>query len=227
MGLISNFKAKRADKRAQEEYIYAHSEWETDLAIYDKAITAFKAAANGEDTVPNHVVQKRGEKALWTAPAIFHEVGKTPSRYVGGSSGISIPITKGIRYRTSTTRGTIIPGTEYQMDKDQGIVVLTTTRVIFTGGLKTQEWLIENILGANRNEIETDFTINVSNRQKPSGVRFNEADGKEFGRFLALAMSAVESGLPDMIRQLEEFKSKLAKDEPKLELPSAISAQEM
>jgi len=221
MGWIAQMKANKADKKAQEAYALAHSEWETEIAIYNKALTAFQAAEKGEDSVANHVVQKHGEKALWTASAIFHEVGKTPSRYVGGSSGISIPITKGVRYRTSSTRGTIIPGTEYQMDKDQGIALITTTRVIFTGGLKTQEWLIENILGANRNENETDFTINVSNRQKPSGLRFNELDGKEFGRFLALAMSAVESGLPEMIQQLEDLKIKLNSEEPHLVLPLA------
>ena len=35
-----------------------------------------------------------GELVLWTGNAIYHEAGRTASRYVGGSQGFSIPLKK-------------------------------------------------------------------------------------------------------------------------------------
>jgi hypothetical protein len=104
------------------------------------------------------------------------------------------------------------------MDKDQGTVLITTDRVIFTGGIKTQEWAFAKMLGAARSEDETDFNINVSNRQKTSGIRFNKQLGKEFNVFLALSMSAAEDGIPAVLDELREVKKNLEADEPKLEV---------
>ena len=227
MGWISNWKVKKADSKAREAFALEHSDWEADLAVFKKAYEVFKAADKGEDSVQNFVVQKSGEVALWSGEGIFHEVGKTPSRYVGSSSGVSIPIVKGVRYRVGSTRGTLIPGEEYQMDKDQGTVLITTDRVIFNGSLKTQEWQISKILGAARSSDETDFIINVSNREKSSGVRFNTASGREFSCFLALTMSAAEEGITSVLKELEKVQKELEGKEPVLILPSSRVAKEI
>ena len=222
MGWISNWKAKKAEKQAKQQYELEHAEWQSDLALFKKAHQVFTAAAKGEDSAPNYVVQKDGEIALWTGQAIFHEVGKTPSRYVGSSSGVSIPIVKGVRYRVGATRGTLIQGEEFQMDKDQGTVVITTERVIFAGSLKTQEWVFSKVLGAARSADETDFNINVSNRQKTSGLRFDIPTGREFNCFLALGMSAAEESIEDVLVELEEVQAKLQTEEPKMILSTQV-----
>lgn len=227
MGWISNWKAKKAEAKAREAFALEHADWESDLAIFQKAYEVFKSAAKGEDSTQNYVVQKSGEVALWSGEGIFHEVGKTPSRYVGSSSGVSIPIVKGVRYRVGSTRGTLIPGEEYQMDKDQGTVLITTDRVIFNGSLKTQEWQISKILGAARSADETDFIINVSNRQKSSGVRFDIPTGKEFSCFLALTMSAAEEGISDVLKELEKVQDELKGKEPLLVLQSTRVTKEL
>jgi hypothetical protein len=227
MGWISNWKAKKAESKARAAFAIEHADWESDLAIFKKAYDAFSAAEKGEDSAQNYTVQKSGEVALWSGQGIFHEVGKTPSRYEGSSSGISIPIVKGVRYRVGATRGTLIPGEEYQMDKDQGTVLVTTDRVIFTGSLKTQEWQISKILGAARSADESDFIINVSNRQKSSGVRFDIASGREFSCFLALTMSAAEEGLAAVLKELEKVQKELIGKEPILVLPSTRVAKEI
>ena len=52
---------------------------------------------------------------------------------------------------------------------------------------------------------ESDYFINVSNRQKTSGVRFGPATGREFNRFLGSAAAANESGFAAVLKELHEM----------------------
>lgn len=223
MGWIANLKAKRADKAATNEYNRLHTIWQEDVDTLKKLITVFTAASNGEDSVPNTLMQKKGENTLWKATGIFHETGRTPSTYVGGSSGVSIPVVAGIRFRVGATKGTIIPGEELQIDKDQGVVMLTTERLIFTGPTKTQEWNFDKLLQLSTNEDESDYFINVSNRQKTSGVRFDPTTGREFNRFLGSATAAHEHGFAALLKELHAIEKRIYEEEPKLVLPSAAA----
>ena len=224
MGYFSNLKAKRADKAATKEYNRLHAIWQEDVATLTKLITVFTAASNGEDSVPNTLMQKKDEHTLWTATGIFHETGRTPSSYVGGSSGVSIPVGGGIRFRVGAMKGQVIPGEELQMDKDQGVVMLTTERLIFTGPIKTQEWNFDKLLQLSTNDDESDYFISVANRQKTSGVRFDSTTGREFNRFLGSATAAHESGYAAVLKELHAIEERIKIEEPKLTLPSAPAA---
>ena len=225
MGWIASFKAKRADKAATNEYNRLHEIWQEDVQSLTKLITVFTAASKGEDSVPNRLMQQKGEHTLWTATAIFHETGRTPSSYVGGSSGVSIPVVAGVRFRVGAMKGQVIPGEELQMDKDQGVDMLTTQRLIFTGPTKTQEWNFDKLLQLSTNEDQTDYFINVANRQKTSGVRFDPKTGREFNRFLGSATSAHESGYDAVLKELHAIEKRIHEEEPKLELPSDSSVK--
>jgi hypothetical protein len=220
MSWFSDLKVKRADKKATKQHALALATWQEDIAALDKLIEVFTAASNGEDAVPNTLMQKAGERTLWKATGIFHESGRTPSSYVGGSSGVSIPVGGGVRFRVGAMRGQVIPGEELQMDKDQGVVMLTTERLIFTGPIKTQEWNFDKLLQISTTEDESDYFISVSNRQKTSGVRFDQATGREFNRFLGSAAAVNESGYEAVLDELASLKRQALTEEPKLELPS-------
>ena len=224
MSIFSDFKTKRADKAATREFEHLHAVWEEDRATLGKLIAVFTAASKGEDSVPNTLMQKPGEVTLWRADAVFHEVGKTPTRYVGRSSGVSIPVVAGIRYRVGAMQGTAVPGVELQMDKDEGVVMLTTHRLIFTGPIKSQEWDFDKVLMLSTSPDQADYFISVSNRQKTSGVRFDPATGREFNRFLGAATGAHESGLASVLKELHEIEKRIVTEEPKLTLPSEQSA---
>lgn len=217
MGWIANFKAKRADKAATNEYNRLHAIWQEDKETLTKLITVFTAASNGEDSVPNTLMQQKGEHTLWSATGVFHETGRTASTYVGGSSGVSIPVGGGIRFRVGAMKGQVIPGEELQVDKDQGVVMLTTERLIFTGPIKTHEWNFDKLLMLSTNEDESDYFISVSNRQKSSGVRFDPATGREFNRFLGSATSAHEHGIPEVLTELKKLETEALKLKPQLQ----------
>ena len=150
-------------KKAQELHTKELNEWQEEVDLLKLALDTFTNASEGEEPHDQSLVQKDGELVLWTGTGTFHEAGRTPSRYVGGSSGFSIPIVAGIRYRVGSQRGTLIPGEEMQMDKGQGFVKLTTQRLIFAGSVAATEWSFAKLLSVVSNPERNDYLIGVSN----------------------------------------------------------------
>jgi len=225
MGFIADFKARRAAKRAQAQFELETYQWQSELELLNTALDIFTNAAKGDEPEDHQLVQKKGELVLWTGQAIFHEAGRTPSTYRGGSAGVSIPVVAGVRVRVGQFSGTVIPGQEMQIDKEAGLVKLTNQRLIFAGSLNTTEWSFAKMLSAARNEEGNDFIIGVSNRKKTSGLKFTAADGKAFARLFALALYAYENGIPETIKEIKSEITRRNKEKPKLELPVSKSKE--
>ena len=219
MGFWADLKAKRAAKQAQSLFDAELNDWNQEHQVLTHALDIFTGAANGEEPSDNNLVQKKGELILWTGTAIFHEAGRTPTRYSGRSQGISIPIVAGIRYRVGAHGGTIIPGEEMQMDKEQGMVKLTNQRLIFVGPNNSTEWAFSKFLAATSNPSRDDFLFAVSNRKKTSGLRFTPTDGIAFSRLLALSLYAYEKGIPATIKAIKAELKDTEASKPKLILP--------
>ena len=220
MSWFTEFKAKRAAKAAARSFKRDHEIWQDDFQTLEKLITVITAASKGEDSVPNTLMQATGEHTLWSGTAVFHETGRTPSRYQGGSSGVSVPVVAGIRFRVGAMSGQVIPGIEMQMDKDQGVVMLTNERLIFTGPLKTQQWDFDKVLMLSTSPDQSDYFISVSNRDKTSGVRFDPVTGREFNRFLGSATAVHESGYEAVLKELNAMHTAALASKPALELPT-------
>jgi hypothetical protein len=218
MGFIADFKARRAAKRAQAQFELETYQWQSELELLNTALDIFTNAAKGDEPEDHQLVQKKGELVLWTGQAIFHEAGRTPSTYKGGSAGVSIPVVAGVRVRVGQFSGTVIPGQEMQIDKEAGLVKLTNQRLIFAGSLNTTEWSFAKMLSAARNEEGNDFIIGVSNRKKTSGLKFSASDGKAFARLFALALYAYENGIPETIKEIKSEITRRNKEKPKLDL---------
>lgn len=177
MGFWAELMGNRAAKKAQAKLNTQLNDWNHEQQALANALDIFTGAASGVEPVDNNLVQKAGELLLWTGTAIFHEAGRTPTRYTGRSQGFSIPIVAGIRYRVGATAGEIIPGEEMQMEKEEGMVKLTNQRLIFVGPNNSTEWAFAKFLAASSNPTRDDFLFAVSNRKKTSGLRFTPADG--------------------------------------------------
>jgi hypothetical protein len=219
MGFIANFKAKRAAKRAQAVYQTELFEWERENQVLTQALEIFTAASSGSEPDDQSLVQKKGELVLWTGQGVYHVAGRTPSRYSGGSQGFSIPLVAGIRYRVGSFKGTMIPGVEMQMDKDQGMVKLTNQRLIFAGPIATTEWAFSKLLSSFSNPERTDFIFGVSNRQKSSGLRFSAEDGYAFAHLFALGLHSYENGIPATIKAIKDELKEGTTDKPMLQQP--------
>jgi hypothetical protein len=225
MGFIADFKAKRAAKKAQSQFDLQLYDWNLEHQALTTSLDIFTGAAKGDEPEDNQLVQKAGELVLWSGSAVFHEAGRTPSRYVGSSQGFSIPIVAGVRYRVGSTRGTLIPGDEMQMEKEVGLVKLTNQRLIFAGSANAAEWQFAKFLSAGTNPARNDFIFAVSNRKKTSGLRFSNEDGIAFGRLLALALYSYENGIPATIKAIKSELKEIESKKPKLILPTAKSKE--
>jgi hypothetical protein len=216
MGFIANFKSKRAAKKAQAIYELEQYEWEQENRVLNAALDIFTSASKGEEPNDLSLAQKKGELVLWTGNAVYHEAGRTASTYVGGSSGFSIPLVAGIRYRVGSFKGRVVPGEEMQIDKDSGMVKLTNQRLIFTGPLATSEWAFTKLLSSFSNPERTDFIFGVSNRKKSSGLRFTAEDGYAFAHLFALALHSYENTIPETIKAIKKELTESSEKKPKL-----------
>jgi hypothetical protein len=214
MGLIANWKAKRAYKKAMANYDLEITDWHDDIEIFQKIRKAFLIAAKGDDVVINQTIQKPGEIVLWKAQGQFHEAGRGAGSYQGSSQGFSIPVVAGIRYRVGATRGTFVSGDPIQKYSEVGDVILTSQRVLFNGMFNTKEWAFAKWNGAAASTDETDYIFHVSNRQKTSGVLFGARDGREFNRFLSCALIAAEYGMDRVIKEIDKNVKDLEEDKP-------------
>jgi hypothetical protein len=218
MGLLANFQAKRAARKAKANYEAKLFEWEREHKVLESALVIFTDASIGKQPHDQSLTQKKGELVLWTGSISYLEAGRTPSRFVGGSRGVSIPIGAGIRFRVGSFQGQMVPGEQMQIEKDKGLVKLTNQRLIFSGPIASTEWAFSNLLSSFSNPTRDDYIFGVSNRQKSSGIKFSPQDGYTFGYFFALALHSYEKGLPPTITAIKAELAAGEKDKPVLKL---------
>lgn len=93
---------------------------------------------------PAGIITRKGETVLWGTAATLSE-DRTTSKYVGGSSGISVPMGHGFRFRVGSYQGHTIHS-ERLTQIDQGKLIITTGRLIFVGGKSTITILVAKVL---------------------------------------------------------------------------------
>lgn len=98
-------------------YIYIHC-----LRIENKLPTLTVALDSG------HLVLKKAEIVHFADTVILKEIKSVSLGYKGGSHGISIPITKGIRYRVGSHRGKIMRE-ERLVETSRGALCVTNQRL--------------------------------------------------------------------------------------------------
>jgi hypothetical protein len=90
--------------------------------------------------LPNTVVANNipimlaaGESVIWLFNQVVYLTTRSKTQYVGGSSGVSIRVMKGVYYRVGATKGEAIK-TEYLSEEARGSLVLTNKNIFFLGG---------------------------------------------------------------------------------------------
>jgi hypothetical protein len=123
-----------------------------DLNDYPEVFNRFVIANANAGRFPNaapplHIIPKPGEDVYMESQAgLMKEVADR--QWEGGSSGYSFRIAKGVRYRVGNTRGHMVEVGTKLVEKDDGFLSVTSTRLVFSGRTTTQESLytkIENL----------------------------------------------------------------------------------
>lgn len=128
------------------------------------------------------IILKPGETPhIEVAARLMKEVVHREMR--GGYSGVSIPITKGIRFRTGSYRGrSVVVGTSLQV-ADSGILAVTSRRAVFKGMRQSVEHLFSKLVGIN--VFDDGIQLHVSNRKNATLMKVDD------GHMVAAVVNAV------------------------------------
>jgi hypothetical protein len=141
-----------------------------DFALFEEVMVG---RINDGRLIPDEnapLIKQPGETAFYPTftVALMKEVVDRELR--GGSSGVSIRIAKGVRYRVGQVRAhSVVVGTHLAV-QDSGQLVVTDRRAVFMGTKKTLEFRRDRLVGLA--QYADGLRLNVSNRQTASLFRF-------------------------------------------------------
>ena len=122
----------------------------------------------------------------------------------GRSAGFSVPVTDGIRFRVGKSAGTYVQGQEKPTIIDTGDISFTTQRVVFQGGKYTREWLFSKLVGVVHDANQPCTAIQVSNREKTSGIVYAGLSPEIVRLKLEVAVAIFNGDGPDAASELRE-----------------------
>ena len=159
---------------------------------------------------------------LKTGEAVFAKVTDTalvedrrgPGHYSGRSSGISIPIALGVRYRVGANRGHFVQGTPTPTAIDTGTTYVTNQRVIFQGGKQTRECAFAKLIGFEHDDAEGSTTFSVSNRQRPTRIQYGPSIAGWFEFRLDLGLAHYRGTVASLVAGLQQGLDEIDRHRP-------------
>jgi hypothetical protein len=199
--------------------------WEAEdesLAALVEQARSFRGFTSSELTERSPVALKAGERAyLILDGATLVEPRSSGGHWVGGYQGVSvhIPGTRSARYRIGGSRGHYVRDEEKPTVLDVGGVVITDKRVVFAGSKQAREWVWSKVIGLLHEDVGAWTAIPVSNRQKTSGVGYDEAHLAEVRFRLDLAFAVANGTSQELVDELEADRTEHASHRPGNALP--------
>ncbi len=138
---------------------------------------------------------------LQVTGAALIEDRRGAGHYQGRSSGVSIPIGLGVRYRVEAG-ATTVQGTPSPTAIDTGTMYVTNMRVIFQGSKQTRECAFAKLIGFQHSK-DGSTTFSVSNRQKPTTIRYGPKRSGSVDFRLDLALAHFRGTVNQMANQLQ------------------------
>lgn len=211
----SGFFAARHERKELEHYQHDLAEWTADQEQLDTFLNAAKTFNGFDPSLATGFVLKPGENPfLQISSAALIEPRAMPGHWQGASQGVSFRIAKGVRYRVGASRGTYVPGPTSPTAIDSGDALLTQRRLVFRGPKATREWLFDKLIGYAHSDDSTWTAIQVSNRQKTSGIGYGATNAQEFHFRLELALAVWRGDRAPLIAAIEAQQAEHARTRP-------------
>jgi hypothetical protein len=168
------------------------------------------------------IALKAGERVyVIVTGAKLIEPRSSGGHWEGGSHGVSvrIPGTRSARYRIGATRGQYVRAEEQETPIDTGTAVVTDRRVAFAGAKQAREWLWSKCLGVQHQPDAPWTAIAVSNRQKTSGIFYDDEAAPTIRFRLDLAFAVATGEVDDLVAELDHERAQHAARRPGSALP--------
>jgi len=198
--------AARRYNRAMVGYRPVLSRWEAESRELrdDIKIAGSFTGATADDRLATPLQLHRDERVFCVLEGVaLVEPRKTPGRWVGGYSGFSFRIAKGVRWNVGATKGHREPGHDVPTAIDKGTATITDRRVVFQGGGHAREWSFDKLLGYQHSPDVPLTTFQVVNREKASGLLYDREHAGEVHFRLALALAHHNSQVDEFVGQLQ------------------------
>lgn len=170
MGLLSRKKGPLEE--AQERLVHLNH-GAAEMRGFIEAARTFRGVDASELDERPSIAIKTGERVFAiVAPVALVEPRSAGGKYVGRSQGVSIKISKSVRYRVGASKGTFVRNPDVLTVIDEGQAAITDRRVVFVGPKQTREWTWKNTVAVDHDDQVDQTMINVSNRQKASGLAY-------------------------------------------------------
>ncbi len=214
-------KDNRSNHRTARKYEKQLAKWQEQRQAHE-ALLLLARQYRGESWP--EMVCKPGETvfAKLASTALIEE-RRAPGRYQGRSSGVSIPLGFGLRYRTGRSTGRYMQGNSMPTVIDVGIVYLTNKRVVFRGPKQTRECLFDKTLGVDHDRRSGTTVVSVANRQKPMVIRYGPKVAGWFVFRMDLALAHHKGVVPALVSGLEHELAQI--DASKPVPPSTLDAR--
>ena len=197
------FGRKRQAQREAEATAQAVAELRA--AIVDLVVVAEGGTRDPPEPPGWSLVLKPGERLVYPMTSVgLFEPRRGPGHWSGRSAGFSVPVTDGIRFRIGKSAGTYVQGNETPTIIDSGDISFTTQRVVFQGRRYTREWLFSKLIGITHDATQAWTAIQVSNREKTSGIVYTGIPPDVVRLELAVAVAIFNGDGPEVAKELRE-----------------------
>lgn len=227
MGLLDAHRRKAAEKAARKLAEQQAAREKAEAAAYEAGMARWHAERDeldqffheaqhwdGIDADTPLVLHKDEKPLLVLQGAGLIEPRRGPGHYQGGYSGFSFRVAKGVSYRIGGSRGTFVQGEEKPTLIDSGTVTITDHRIVFEGSKQTREWAFTKLLGYEHDEHQPSTLIHVSNRQKTSGILYDDAHTALVRFRIGLGVAMFTGKAADFAADIEQQVAELDKAQP-------------
>ena len=212
---------KRRARRAQEQYQREIADWEASVTAAKEFVDIARGYEGGAANPANLMLKKQETIFATVTDASLVEDRSSGGSWGGRSSGFSIPVAAGVRYRVGASRGHYVKAPPVPTAIDTGIITITNQRVVFQGSKQTRECAFTKMLGYNYASDHGGITIGVSNRQKPTTIRYGPALAAWFALRFELALAHFNGTVDQFVASVER---ELARVEQARPVPPALMA---
>jgi Protein of unknown function (DUF2510) len=148
---------------------------------------------------------KAGERLVNAlSPGGLFEPRREAGHWSGRSAGFSVPVADGVRFRIGKSAGTYVQGADKPTIIDTGDISFTTQRVVFQGGKYTREWLFSKLIGITHDASQPCTAIQVSNREKTSGIVYQGRSPDLVRLHLAVAVAIFNGEGAEVVQELRD-----------------------
>ncbi len=192
---------KHHEKKLEERYQKALAHWQAQRDGYAELLQLAESF-NGVTT--NEVVLGPGEALFYKVTGAALLDSRSTGHWEGSSSGFSVPVGGGVRYRVGATRGHYVQGEPVLTAIDHGTLYLTNRRAVFMGPKQTREVDFAKLAGFSHDDSSGTTTFSVSNRQKPVTVHYGAGLSASFDFRLDLALAHYRGTTEALVAQLRQ-----------------------